>query len=282
MEYVELGDTGERVSRLGFGGAPAGLANYLGEYDPSDPGARAEVLEALGTALDCGVTYFDTAPGYGDGTSEELFGEALEGEDVFLATKVEVGDAAHVRDRVEGSLDRLRRDSVDLLQLHGGRYSTAEVERILRGGTLEELRALRSEGRVRYLGFTTEDVDPAAHDLLDAGAFDVVQVNYNLLFQHPFDPITGGGLLREADDRGTGTVTMRTTTSGIFQEWIERVNPDNEFDYRPALVQFVLSNPLVDVALVGMRSPAVVERNAAVVDDTDGRLDLDSLFDRYA
>lgn len=282
MEYVEFGDTGEQVSRLGFGGAPAGLENYIDEYDPSDASARAQVVEAIETAVDCGVTYFDTAPSYGDGTSEELFGEALEGEDVFVATKVELGDAEYVRERVEGSLDRLRRDQVDLLQVHGGSYSAEDVDQILNGGTLAAMEELRDEDRVKYLGFTTEDNNPATYDLVDSGAFDVLQINYNLMYQHPYSPINDSGSLFEAEERDMGTVTMRTTTSGIFQQWVEAVNPDNEFDYASALVQFVLSNPAVDVALVGMRDPDIVEKNAELVDDTDGRVDLQGLFDRTA
>lgn len=282
MEYIEFGDTGERVSRLGFGGAPAGLANYIDEYDPSDADAREQVVEAIETAVDCGITYFDTAPGYGDGTSEELFGEALEGADVFVATKVELGDADYVRERVEGSLERLRRDQVDLLQVHGGSYSAEDVDQVLNGGTLAALEELREEGRVKYLGFTTEDNNPATYDLIESEAFDVFQINYNLMFQHPYSPINDSGSLFEAEDRDMGTVTMRTTTSGIFQQWVDTVNPDNEFDYSSALIQFVLSNPAVDVALVGMRDPEIVRHNAELVDDADGRVDLRELFDRSA
>ncbi|MFB6135531.1 MAG: aldo/keto reductase [Halobacteriaceae archaeon] len=284
MEYVEFGDTGERVSRLGFGGAPAGLENYLDEYDPGDPRARREVVEAIRRALELGVNYFDTAPGYGDGTSEELFGEALADEDeddVFVATKVDLGDRDHVRSSVEASLDRLRRDRIDLLQVHGSSYSPAEVETVLEGGTLAEMEALREEGKVGYLGFTSEDNNPAVYDLLDRGTFDALQLNYNLIFQHPYVPDRPFGTLFEAEDRGLGTVTMRTTTSGIFQSWVEEVNPDNEFDYTPALIQFVLSNPLVDVALVGMRTAEIVEENVEIVADESGRVDIDDLFERY-
>jgi len=285
MEYTEFGETGERVSRLGFGGAPAGLADYLGEYDPEEPAAREQVREAVRTAVDRGVTYFDTAPGYGEGTSEELIGEALADagalEDVFLATKVELGDADYVRERVTGSLERLGVDHVDLLQIHGGSYDAGDVEQVLEGGTLAGMERLREEGRVDYLGFTTEDNNPAAYEFIDSGAFDVLQINYNLMFQHPWSPINGSGALVEAREAGMGTVTMRTTTSGIFQEWVETVNPDNDFDYRPHLVQFVLSNPAVDVALVGMRDPTIVERNADLVADADGRVDIEALFERY-
>jgi len=285
MEYTELGSTGERVSRLGFGGAPAGLANYLGEYDPDEAAARERVRTAVRTALERGVTYFDTAPGYGDGTSEELLGEALaefDREDLFVATKVELGDADYVRDRVAGSIERLGVDHLDLLQIHGGSYDAADVERVLDGGTLAGMERLREAGRVDYLGFTTEDHNPAVFDFLDEGVFDVMQINYNLMFQHPYNPINGSGALVAADERGVGTVTMRTTTSGILQEWVETVAPDAGVDYRPALVQFVLSNPLVDVALVGMRDPEVVEANADLVADTDGRIDIEALFERYA
>jgi len=280
MEYVEFGDTGEQVSRLGFGGAPAGLSDYIDDYDPSDAEARERVVDAIETAVDRGITYFDTAPGYGDGTSEELFGEALAGENVFVATKVELGDEEYVRRRVEGSLERLRRDQIDLLQIHGGSYSADDVDQILDGGTLAGMEALREEGTVKYLGFTTEDNNPATYDLVESDAFDVIQINYNLMFQHPYSPINDSGSLFEAEARDMGTVTMRTTTSGIFQEWIETVNPANEFDYSEALIQFVLSNPAVDVALVGMRDPAIVERNAELVDETEGRIDLQNLFER--
>jgi hypothetical protein len=59
------------------------------------------------------------------------------------------------------------------------------------------------------------------------------------------------------------------------------VNPSNTFDYTPALIQFVLSNPLVDVALVGMRDAELVEKNVAIVNDTAGRISLDALHERY-
>ena len=79
MEYTTLGRTGASVSRLGFGGAPAGLTNYLGDYTPEDLHQRGQVIDAIHTAVEMGVTYFDTAPGSGQGASEEIFGAALAG-----------------------------------------------------------------------------------------------------------------------------------------------------------------------------------------------------------
>jgi hypothetical protein len=282
MECTTLGRTGVEVSRLGFGGAPAGLTDYLGAYSPADAAQRRQVIAALRRALDLGVTYFDTAPAYGDGASEAIFGEALaDAPDVFLATKI-VPDAADARASVEGSLRRLRRDTLDLVQLHGSSYSPALADALLApGGLLAQLERLRDEGLIRFLGFTTEDQNAAVYRFLRTGRFDVVQLCYNLLFQHPAEQTRPFGSMFEAEAQGAGVVAMRTVTSGLFQRWVQRVNPANTFDYTPALLQFVLSNPLVDVALVGMRDPAIVEANVRICEDREGRIDLQQLHEKY-
>ena len=74
---------------------------------------------------------------------------------------------------------------------------------------------------------------------------------------------------------------MRTATSGIFQRWIQMVNPANTFDYNEALVQFVLSNRLVDVALVGIRTAEVARSCARLMNDPSGRIDVDALWNRF-
>jgi aryl-alcohol dehydrogenase-like predicted oxidoreductase len=89
VEYRTFRRTGVRVSAIGFGGGPAGVPNYLMPWDSSAAEEQAQVERAVRRALDRGITYFDTAPGYGDGISETLIGRAL-GADrskVFLASK---------------------------------------------------------------------------------------------------------------------------------------------------------------------------------------------------
>ncbi len=270
------------VSRIGFGGATAGLTNYIEAYDAAAPANRETMLAALRRAVERGVSYFDTAPGYGDGLAETIFGEALQGAPVFLATKVPLGAAGRMRQSLEASLRRLRRDRIDLLQLHGSSYGPdGEALVLCRGGMLEELHRLRDEGLVGLTGFTTEDNDAAVYRFIASGGFDVMQIGYNFLHQHPYDPTRPFGSLLEAKRRGMATVTMRTATSGTFQRWVQMVNPANTFDYTPALIQFVLSNPLVDVALVGMRDVATVEANVRIWHDTAGRIDLTALHARY-
>lgn len=190
--------------------------------------------------------------------------------------------AADVRASLEGSLERLRRDRVDLLQIHGDSITTAEAERFLgAGGMVEQMLALKDEGLVSHIGFTSEDNNDAVYRLIRSGAFDTVQLCYNFLFQHPYESTRPFGTLYAAEEAGLGIITMRAPTSGTFQRWIQRVNPANTFDYTPALIQFVLSNPLVDVALVGMRTAAVVRADAAIVDDVDGRIDIAAVQERY-
>jgi uncharacterized protein len=284
METTTLGRTAIPVSRLGFGGAPAGLTNYLGSYHPQDAAQREQVVEAIQTALDLGITYFDTASAYGQGASETIFGEALRGrrEALFLATKLLVNPSIDPRAEVEASLRRLNCEFVDLIQLHGTSYTPAEAEQVLkRGGLLDQLEQLRDQGLVRFIGFTSEDQNPPVYQFIESGRFDVMQICYNLIYQHPAEPTRPFGAMVAAEAAHMGIVTMRTLTSGIFQRWVRLINPTDNFDYSPALLQFVLSNSLVDVALVGMRSAVEVRRNVAICADTTGRIDLNALHERY-
>lgn len=283
MEFVQLGRTGVTVSRLGFGGAPAGLTNYLSSYSPEDRAQRDSVIRALERALELGITYFDTAPAYGQGASEAIYGEALAGlgDSVFLATKVTPG-VTDVLASVKASLTRLRRERLDLLQIHGSSYSKEQADVFLSpGGLVAQMEALRDRGLIRFLGFTTEDNNPAAYRFIESGRFDVIQLCYNLLFQHPAEQTRPFGSMFEAEAQRMGIVTMRTVTSGLLQRWIQWANPGNTFDYTPALLQFVLSNPLVDVALVGMREAEVVEANVRIVENLEGRIDIEALHDKY-
>lgn len=281
METTLLGSTAVTVSRLGFGGAPAGLTNYLGQYQPANRDQRQQVIAALQRAVELGITYFDTAQAYGDGESEAIFGEALAGKPVFLATKVGHW-SEQPRRMVEESLLRLRRQQIDLLQIHGTTYTAEQADQILApGGLLSQIQLMKEEGLVKLIGFTTEDQNPAVYRFIASGQFDCIQLAYNLLFQHPAEPTRPFGTLYEAHAAGMGTIAMRTLTSGIFQKWVQWANPANNFDYNPALMQFVLSNPLVNVALVGMRTPAEVERNVQIATDMAGRISIDQLHGKY-
>lgn len=211
MEYTVLGKTGARISRIGFGGAAAGLKNYLGRYDPEEESSKQEIYRALEIAIENGINYFDTAPGYGNGKSEIMFGHVLQYVNptkVFLATKCSAfgdkpqDDFDHVMRSVEGSLKRLKRNYLDLLQLHGNSYTEADVSRLLAPhGSIEALEKLKKDGLIRFVGFTTEDNNKGMYDLFDTGRFDTVQMCYNFIFQHPYEPSRPFGSLYEAEKK---------------------------------------------------------------------------------
>lgn len=201
--------------------------------------------------------------------------------DLFMATKVRYNEEPDVFKSLEGSLTRLRREHIDLLQLHGDYYTKELTDTLLQpGGMVEQMCRAKQEGLVQYLGFTGECQNAEFYRLIDTGIFDVVQVQYNVLFQHPYDPFFQSGSMYYCEEKGMGIVTMRSLTSGIFQKWMRIIQPDNTFDYSKALIQYVLSNPLVDTALLGMRSVAQVEENVAVCLDTAHRIDLAELHKR--
>ncbi len=283
LEYVDLGSTERKVSRLGFGGAPVGLKNYIQHYDPQNTQNRNAAIEAIGRAVELGVTYFDTAAGYGDGQSEEIFREGLgSSRGLFLATKCGPTDGSGVRRSVEQSLKRLGRDFVDLLQVHGSAYKADDIDKVLAsGGMADEMVKLREEGLVRHIGFTGEAQDQSFFRLLDSHRFEVMQVCYNLIFQHPYDPHWKSGSIIQAEASGLGIVTMRGLTAGLFQRWFRAAMPGLEIDFSAPLLQFQLSNPLVDVVLVGMRTVQEVEKNVAVAKDLEGRIDLPAVHEHY-
>jgi aryl-alcohol dehydrogenase-like predicted oxidoreductase len=129
MEYRQLGRTGLSVSALGFGCGAVGGLLVKGHYH--------DAVRAVAHAIESGVTYFDTARAYGNGQSETNLGLVLEelGADVVVGTKVDLHPEEMVElersiiASVEGSLRRLRRERVDLIQLHNVVRQTRQPDR---------------------------------------------------------------------------------------------------------------------------------------------------------
>jgi aryl-alcohol dehydrogenase-like predicted oxidoreductase len=277
MKTVRFGRTELTVSRLALGGFALGAVHRAAGWDPFTPEGRRQAIRTVHAALDAGITYVDTAPAYGEGHSESVIGEALEGRrsSVVLATKVGYGgmSAADVRASVEASLHRLRTDTIDIIQLHGGAYEAADVQHIVRDGLLDTLEALRHEGRVRFIGFTTEEAW-TARPLIALGRFDMVELCYNLIYQsaalHALDQARGADL---------GVATMRTMTSGILQRLAEHIAPEwqGARDLYDVALRFVLSDSRVHAAIVGMRWSEEIAHNVALVESFAPELDVADL-----
>lgn len=227
MEYRALGRTGLRVSVLGFGCGNIGGLMVRGE--------AAERERAVARALELGVNYFDTAPIYGDGWSEQHLGQALRAlrADVHVGTKVRLAPAtaaelpAAIARSLEDSLRRLGMDRVDLFQLHnpvtgagGGNTLAAPV---VRDTVLPAFRRLVEQGKARHCGITALGDTPALLEVLDGGAVDTAQVCLNLLNPtaahatppgfpaHAFD-----GLLARCRARGAGVIVIRVLAGGAL------------------------------------------------------------------
>jgi aryl-alcohol dehydrogenase-like predicted oxidoreductase len=155
MNYRFLGKTGLRVSELCFGTMTFG---GQGVYAAIGATAQAEADRLVGTCLEAGVNFFDTADTYSMGLAEQILGKALGArrKDVVLATKVrgrvgagpnDVGlSRGHIMDGIDASLRRLGTDYVDLYQIHGFDAVTPWEE------TLRALDDLVRSGKVRYIG----------------------------------------------------------------------------------------------------------------------------------
>src|ERR1700722_1916893 len=132
MQRITLGRTGLNVSRIALGGYPFGGVNRANGWDPWSDEGRRTAIATIHRAPDLGVNYIDTAPAYGDGNSERLIGEVMRTRraECVLATKVRwdgLGKQAGI-DSGRESLGRLNTDRIDLVQFHGGMYTTEEYQ----------------------------------------------------------------------------------------------------------------------------------------------------------
>jgi aryl-alcohol dehydrogenase-like predicted oxidoreductase len=211
VEERPLGRTGLRVSSLGFGcGNVGGLLVR---------GTRAERERAVARAIELGITYFDTAPSYGDGLSEQHLGEALRavGADVVVGTKVSLRDGGDVERSLDASLERLGREEVDLFQLHDP-VGPETLERVL-----PALERMRAAGRTRFVGITGLGDTDALHAIVESGAVDTVQAFFNLLNPSAGYPVPAGSVEQDfrelvpwARDHGVGVIVVRALAGGAL------------------------------------------------------------------
>ena len=243
MEYRTLGRTGLRVSALGFGAGGIGGLMVRGE--------AAEQRRTFFRAIEAGITYVDTAPGYGAGRSEETLGQLLGevGPDVYVGTKValtpaDLADApAAIRRSLVASLGRLGREQVDLFQLHnhvasvGGPPTDARgaqpgAERVGLGDVLgpiaEGLAAVREAGLTRFVGLTGLGEPGALHEVVAAGRFDTIQCYVNALNPTAGWPVRNpaeqdfGELIGRAAEAGMGVIAIRVLAAGALAAADER------------------------------------------------------------
>lgn len=236
IRYNILGRTGLHVSQLGFGCGSIGGLLVRGDY----PTMR----EVVGRALELGINYFDTAPQYGNGQSEVNLGSVLRElkASVLVGTKVRLTAedmsqiGAAVTRSVEGSLRRLGRETVDLIQLHNHIGFRRQPEQNPDRVGLHDLDAvkqavetLQQQGKVRFWGITGLGASGALHEAVAAGGFQSIQVPYNLLNpsagtivprNFPFQDY--GQLIDHAAQQEMGVIAIRILAGGALSGTPER------------------------------------------------------------
>ena len=234
MEYVTLGKTGLKVSRVGLGGIP---------IQRIDAEAAKKLLDAVEAA---GINYIDSARGYS--VSEELIGQAIEGrrEKFVLATKTMSRDKDGMARDIEISLKNFRTDYIDLYQVHNP--SLQQLEQICApGGALEALMEARAAGKIGHTGLTAHSPE-GFERALELDWVETVMFPYNIVETQAAE------LMERARKRDVGFINMKSLSGGAIE------------DARLA-IRFAAANPNVTVVLPGMYSPEEVAENVAAASD---------------
>lgn len=235
MEYVTLGKTNLRVSRLGFGGIP--IQRITAE----------EAKTLLAAVHKAGINYIDTARGYT--VSEELIGQAIEGyrKDFVLATKSMARDKEGMAKDIAISLQNLRTDYIDIYQVHNP--TVEQLEQVCaEGGALEALLEAKAAGKIGHIGLT-------AHSLQ---VFEkALELPWVETFMFPYNIVENQGeeLMRRLHEKNIAFIDMKPMAGGAIE------------DGRLAL-RYICANDAVTVAIPGMYSVEEVEQNTQAVADT--------------
>ncbi len=294
MKYRTFTRSSQQVSRLGFGAWGIGKKIWKGGDD-------AMSKRALHTAVDLGVTLFDSALVYGNGHSERLIGE-VERESkkpLFLTSKIpskkfewpasadstieESYPASYIIEQTEKSLRHFGRDYLDLMQFHVWNDAWAGDDE-----WKEAVHRLKRSGKVRFWGISVNDHEPDnVLETLETGLIDSVQVIFNIFDQSPAERLFPycqenniAVIARVPFDEGglTGAITPETTfpkkdwRNKYFQGerkqqvW-ERVNRIREEigeecgSLAEAALRFVISFDAVTTVIPGMRREKHVQEN---------------------
>jgi aryl-alcohol dehydrogenase-like predicted oxidoreductase len=247
-----LGNTGERVTVLALGGYTGMKEPRSDEFDP---------VELANAAIDAGIRYFDTAPSYGGGQSERNYGEVLahRRQEVFLAAKTGQRKYDGAMREFEQSLERLRTDHVDLLQIHGARVGEDLAAWGKPDGVMKALEKLRDQKLTRFVGVTGHEGADLMCRAVTMYDFDTILTTFNpTAKRRPYIE----KVLPLAKRRGLGVLAMKVMGGELGSLAIGNpIKNDGKPHHDDAsqqaaageLIRYVLGLP-VSVAVVGMSS----------------------------
>ncbi|KKN14385.1 hypothetical protein LCGC14_0996630 [marine sediment metagenome] len=260
MQYRSFGNTGIKVSVLGFGAMRLPEVEIKGKYQVKEE----ESIEMIQRAFELGVNYIDTAYPYCHRQSELIVGKALKGwrDKIYLSSKMptwEVKKRSDYRRLLEEQLKKLKVEYIDFYHFHGLDEDSFK-NTVLKHNLLKEARKAKEEGLIKHISFSFHDKPEVMKRLIDMGIFESVLCQYNLLDR------SNEEAMAYAQSKGLGVAVMgpvgggRLATSGILKEI-----PVGNIKSTPELaLRFVLVNKNVSVALSGMENMEMVEENTRV------------------
>lgn len=294
LELRPLGNTGLKLSSVGFGASP--LGNVFGPVSEHD--ANASVLQAFRL----GINFFDTSPFYGGTLSEKVLGKALKAlgvprDEYIVSTKcgryAEGFDfsAERVTKSIDESLARLQLDYVDILQCHDIEFGS--LDQIVEE-TIPALQKLKEAGKIRFIGITGLPLDIFTYvvDRVPPGTVDVI-LSY---CHYSINDSTLEDLIPYLKSKGIGVISASPLAMGLLTEsgppeWhpasaeIKSVCraaaaycKEKGKNISKLAMQYSLSNKDISSVLVGMNSIRQVEENvAAAVELVNVRKDDETL-----
>ncbi len=242
MEYTNLGKTGLRVSRMGFGGIPVQRIS------------ESEAIALVRKLTDYGINYIDTARGYT--VSEEYIGAALSGmRDKFvLATKSMSRTKEAMAKDIDISLKNLRTDYIDLYQIHNA--PPAQLSIVTgEGGALEALLEAKKAGKIGHIGITGHEV--ATFEM--ALGMDWVET---IMFPYNFVELQASELIKKCAESGRAFISMKPLAGGAI-------------DNTSLAMRFISANNDVTVNIPGMASLEELEQNVKAATDPSPITDED-------
>lgn len=286
MNKRPFGKTGISVSEIGLGAWQ--LANP--DWGIHDTG---EALQIVQKSLEAGCNFFDTAPAYGQGRSEELLGQALKGvrKDVVICTKFGHGpqgvsdfSIAAMRPSLEGSLRRLQTDYMDILLLHNPPRDLMNSDQAPQ--LYAELEKLKTEGKIRAYGVSLDWCEEL-ETVVNTTASQAVEVFFNALYQETRPafkaahqhgvglivkvPLDSGWLSgryrsnsRFDDVRNRWSPKVIARRSALVEQFAELLPPGTSMAH--AALQFCLAQPEVSTVIPGAKSVAQALDNFAAAD----------------
>ena len=235
MEYVTLGKTGLKISRMGFGGIPIQRIDAQG------------TKKLMTVMAEKGINYIDSARGYT--VSESFIGEGLEGiRDKFvLATKSMSRTKEAMAKDIDISLENFRTDYIDLYQVHNP--SVEQLEQVIGAdGALEALLEAKEAGKIGHIGLTAHSLE-VFEKALEMDWVETIMFPYNIVERQ------GEALIRRCREKNIGFIDMKPLAGGAIE------------DGRLAL-RFICANPDVTVVIPGMYDVSEIEKNIEAVEDT--------------